>query len=197
MIKSIDFYFDIISPYTYIAHKKIEKIIKKKKILFNYKPILLGGLHNLADITAPAFNEFKMKNMRNDCELVSKKNNIQFKWNDNFPINSISIMRGYLILNKDQKKDYLDKFFNAYWKNNINLSIQDNFKEILNTLDLDPLTFLDKISDKKIKEQLKQLTNEAFKKEIFGAPTFIYNDKIFWGQDRLEYVIDEFLNKDN
>ena len=197
MIKPIDFYFDIISPYTYIAHKKIEKIIKKKKILFNYKPILLGGLHNLADITAPAFNEFKMKNMRNDCELVSKKNNIQFKWNDNFPINSISIMRGYLILNKDQKKDYLDKFFNAYWKNNINLSIQDNFKEILNTLDLDPLTFLEKISDKKIKEQLKQLTNEAFKKEIFGAPTFIYNDKIFWGQDRLEYVIDEFLNKDN
>ena len=197
MIKSIDFYFDIISPYTYIAHKKIEKIIKKKKILFNYKPILLGGLHNLAEITAPAFNEFKMKNMRNDCELVSKKNNIQFKWNDNFPINSISIMRGYLILNKDQKKDYLDKFFNAYWKNNINLSIQDNFKEILNTLDLDPLTFLEKISDKKIKEQLKQLTNEAFKKEIFGAPTFIYNDKIFWGQDRLEYVIDEFLNKDN
>ena len=73
MTKSIDFYFDIISPYSYIAYKKIEKINVNKKILFNYKPILLGGLHNLANITAPAFNELKMKNMRRDCELVSKK----------------------------------------------------------------------------------------------------------------------------
>ena len=96
MTKSIDFYFDIISPYSYIAHKKIEKVIKEKNILFNYKPILLGGLHKLAEITAPAFNEFKMKNMKNDCVLVSSKNHIPFKWNEKFPINSISIMRGYL-----------------------------------------------------------------------------------------------------
>jgi 2-hydroxychromene-2-carboxylate isomerase len=73
MNKYIDFYFDIISPYAFIAHKKIEKIQKKKKIFFNYMPILLGGLHNLAGITAPAFNKFKMINMRNDCDLVSKK----------------------------------------------------------------------------------------------------------------------------
>ena len=75
MIKTIDFYFDFISPYSYIAHQKI-KSIKANKVKFNYKPILLGGLHKLGEITAPAFNEQKMKNMRNDCELISKKNNI-------------------------------------------------------------------------------------------------------------------------
>ena len=64
MNKSIDFYFDVVSPYAYIAHKKIEKISKSKKILFNYKPILLGGLHNLAEISPPAFNKFKMINMK-------------------------------------------------------------------------------------------------------------------------------------
>ena len=197
MTKSIDFYFDIISPYSYIAHKKIEKIIKEKNIVFNYKPILLGGLHKLAEITPPAFNQFKMKNMKNDCELISNKNHISFKWNEKFPINSISIMRGYLFINKEKRKDYLDKFFNAYWRDNVDLSIQENFKNILKTLEIDQVSFLDGISNEKIKEKLKELTSEAFNKEIFGAPTFIYNNKIFWGQDRLEYAIDELLNKDN
>lgn len=197
MTKSIDFYFDIISPYSYIAHKKIEKVSKEKNIVFNYKPILLGGLHKLAEITPPAFNQFKMKNMKNDCELVSNKNHIPFKWNEKFPINSISIMRGYLFINKEKRKDYLDKFFNAYWRDNVDLSIQENFINILNTLEIDKDSFLDGISNEKIKEKLKESTSEAFNKEIFGAPTFIYNNKIFWGQDRLEYAIDEFLNKDN
>ena len=73
MSNHIDFYFDIISPYSYIAHKKIQKIKENKKIIFNYKPILLGCLHNLAGISAPAFNKYKMKNMKSDCELISKK----------------------------------------------------------------------------------------------------------------------------
>ena len=98
MNKYIDFYFDVISPYAFIAHKKIEKIQKSEKISFNYMPILLGGLHNLANITAPALNKFKMINMKNDCDLVSKKNDIKFKWNDNFPINTLYIMRGYLLV---------------------------------------------------------------------------------------------------
>jgi len=194
MIKSIDFYFDIISPYSYIAHKKIEKINTNNKIQFNYKPILLGGLHKLANITAPAFNDFKMKNMRKDCDLVSKKNNIQFKWNEKFPINSLYIMRGYLFVNQDRKKEYLNQFFNAYWKDNLDLSNQDNFNEILKNLNISPNSFLEGIKDEKIKEQLKQITTKAFNLEIFGAPTFIYNKKLFWGQDRLEYAIDEYLN---
>ena len=73
MIKEIDFYFDFISPYTYLAYKKIQSLPKNIKI--NYKPILLGGLHNLEGITAPAFTRPKLKNMINDCLLIAKKNN--------------------------------------------------------------------------------------------------------------------------
>mgnify|MGYP001320623992 CR=1 FL=1 len=194
MNKSIDFYFDIISPYAFIAHKKIKKIYKNKKILFNYMPILLGGLHNLAGITAPAFNKFKILNMKNDCDLVSKKNDIKFKWNDKFPINSLYIMRGYIFIKEEKKKEYLDKFFEAYWKDNKDLSNNNNINEILKTLNIDQNSFLKGIQDEKIKEKLKQLTSDAFNKEIFGAPSFILNNEIFWGQDRLEYVIEEFLN---
>jgi 2-hydroxychromene-2-carboxylate isomerase len=194
MNKSIDFYFDVVSPYAYIAHKKIEKISKSKKILFNYKPILLGGLHNLAEISPPAFNKFKMINMKNDCDLVSKKNDIKFKWNDNFPINSLYIMRGYLLIKKDLKYEYLNEFFNAYWVENKDLSNKESMNIILDKLSINHKFFFEGIEDQKIKDELKEITNQAFNKEIFGTPTFIVNNKLFWGQDRLEYAIDETLN---
>ena len=191
MSSYIDFYFDIISPYSYIAHKKIQKINKNQKVIFNYKPILLGGLHNLAGINAPAFNKYKIKNMQSDCELVSKKNDISFKWNLKFPINSLSIMRGYISVKDNQKDEYLDKFFNAYWRDNVDLSSEKEFSKLLKILEIDNEFFFDKIKQQSTKDELKELTNNAFDKEVFGAPTFIVNNKIFWGQDRLEYALEE------
>tara|TARA_B100002051_G_C16609783_1_gene572541 strand:+ start:421 stop:996 length:576 start_codon:yes stop_codon:yes gene_type:complete len=189
MTKSIDFYFDFISPYSYLAYKKIDKL---GEVNINYKPILLGGLHKLGGITAPAFNERKMKNMKNDCELVAKKNNIQFKWNTKFPINSLSLMRGYLVIEPELKKEYFNNCFEAYWKNNIDISIEKNIKEILKNTKVDEINFFKKISLEKVKEDLKELTNTAFKNDIFGAPSFVVNNKIFWGQDRLDYALDEY-----
>jgi len=191
MSSYIDFYFDVISPYSYIAHKKIQKIKESQKVIFNYKPILLGGLHNLAGINAPAFNKYKMKNMQSDCELVSKKNNISFMWNSKFPINSLSIMRGFISLNETQKDDYLNTFFDAYWKDNLDLSSEREFSELLGSLKIDSKIFFEKIKQQSIKDDLKKLTSDSFEKEVFGAPTFIVNNKIFWGQDRLEYALEE------
>ena len=193
MSNYIDFYFDVISPYSYIAHKKIQKIKENHKIIFNYRPILLGGLHNLAGISAPAFNKYKMKNMQSDCELVSKKNDISFKWNFKFPINSLSIMRGYLSVDDNQKESYLDIFFNAYWKDNLDLSSEQEFSKLLDTLGINSKIFFEKIKQQSIKDDLKKLTSYAFEKEVFGAPTFIVNNKIFWGQDRLEYALEELV----
>ena len=184
----LDFYFDIISPYAYIAYKKILKI---KDINFKLKPILLGGLHNLAGITAPAFNKYKMKNMQNDCELVAKKNNISFKWNSKFPINSLNIMRGYLCVKDNKKEEYLNIFFEAYWNEDIDLSNEENIKILLKKLKIDEHDFFNLIKNQDTKDKLKRFTQEAFEKEVFGAPTFIVNNKIFWGQDRLEYALDE------
>ena len=191
MSDHIDFYFDIISPYAYIAYKKILKI---KDVNFKLKPILLGGLHNLAGITAPAFNKYKMKNMQNDCELVAKKNNINFKWNSRFPINSLNIMRGYLCVEDNKKEEYLNIFFEAYWKEDLDLSNNELMKQLLNKLNINESDFFNSINNQDIKDKLKKLTQEAFKKEVFGAPTFIVNNKIFWGQDRLEYALDEVKN---
>ena len=187
----VDFYFDIISPYAFIAYKNIINI---KNIKFNFKPILLGGLHNLVGITAPAFNKFKLKNMKNDCELISKKNKINFIWNSNFPINSLYIMRGYLFVEENKKNKYLETFFNAYWQDDIDLNIEDSIIQLLNNLSIDHKQFFKSIGEQEIKDELKNLTHEAFERKIFGAPTFVVNNKIFWGQDRLEYAIDELTS---
>ena len=192
MTKSIDFYFDIISPYAYLAYKQLNSLENIKQIKFNYKPILLGGLHKLAGITAPAFNKFKMKNMKNDCNLIASKKNIKFQWNDKFPINSLKIMRGYLSVNEEKKDIYLETFFNAYWSDNTNLEDIEEIKNLLRKIDIDMNKFFDDLENIEIKEKLKKITNSAFEKEVFGAPTFIVNDKLFWGQDRLDYALEEY-----
>ena len=189
MTRSIDFYFDFISPYSFLAYKKIKNLKNIKTI---YKPILLGGLHKLGGITAPAFNQRKMKNMKNDCEIIAKKNNIEFNWNNKFPINSLTLMRGYIAINEKSKKEYFDVCFDAYWKDNIDISIEKNLNEILDKCKINKDIFFEKIKDEKIKDELKKLTNQAFQKDVFGAPTFIVNNKLFWGQDRLVYALDEY-----
>ena len=192
MTKKIDFYFDFISPYSYLAHKRIISLNNRDK--FNYKAILLGGLHNLGGITAPAFNERKMKNMRNDCMLIAEKNRIDFTWNEKFPINSLYLMRGYLFINHNKKDKFFDVCFDAYWKNNFDISKEENIKKILIECDIETENFEMGIKDKKIKDELKDLTNIAFQNDVFGAPTFVINQKLFWGQDRLEYALEELNN---
>ena len=75
MIKPFEFYFDFISPYSFLAHKEIRKIEYKEglKIKIKYNPILLGGLHNLHGIKAPAFIPAKARHMIRDCKLLAEK----------------------------------------------------------------------------------------------------------------------------
>ena len=192
MNKSIDFYFDFISPYSFLAYKKLKILNENDKFNISYKPILLGGLHKLGGITAPAFNERKMKNMKFDCDLIARKNNIEFIWNDKFPLNTLYLMRGFLVVDKKIKNKFFELCFDAYWRNNVDILDNENIKDILKNCAIDQQKFFEEISKPSIKDELKKMTNKAFEKDIFGAPTFVVNNKIFWGQDRLDYALDEY-----
>ena len=194
MTNSIDFYFDFISPYSYIAHKKIKILKKKKNIIFNYKPIFVGGLHNLQGITAPAFIKPKLKHMISDCNLIAEKDGFAFMWNSKFPINSLNILRGYLFINDETKDLYLNVIFDAYWKDDLDTSNKKILETLIKKCKINSNDFFDGIKVPKIKDKLKDITQEAHDKGIFGAPTFVVNNKIFWGQDRLEFALDEYNN---
>jgi len=192
MIKPFDFYFDFVSPYSFLAHKEIIKIEKINKVKIRYKPILLGGLHNLHSIKAPAFIPAKAKHMIRDCKLIAEKNNIKFKFNSYFPIRSLNLMRGVLIAEEDNYKSYyIDNIFNAIWQDGLNMNDESIIQKILKNLNVNPKTFQLRSASSSIKDSLRKKTNEAYEKGIFGAPSFISNNKIFWGQDRLEFALNE------
>ena len=192
MNKSFEFYFDFISPYSFLAHKQIRKLEKKNSIKIKYKPILLGGLHNLHNIKAPAFIPAKAKFMIRDCKMIAEKNGVKFKFNSYFPVKTVNLMRGVFIAEEDDFKSfYIDNMFDSIWQNGFNMNDQNIIDKILKNIQVNPKTFFLRSTTQNIKEKLKNKTNEAYEKGIFGAPTFLINNKIFWGQDRLEFVIKE------
>ena len=192
MTKFIDFYFDFSSPYAYIGYKEIKKLEKKNSFKIKFMPIFLGGLHNAAGITPAAFIRLKSKYMIEDTKLVSKKKNISFHFNSYFPIKTVNFMRGVLIAEKDNsEKNFIEKIFNAIWMDGLNMNDPIVINKVLKNIDLNPEIFLKKVSDQKVKDKLRKLTDDALKKKIFGVPAFVVNKKMFWGQDRLSYAIDE------
>ena len=192
MTKSIEFYFDFSSPYAYLGFKEIKKYEKKYPFQIKYMPIFLGGLHNSADITPAAFNKIKSKYMIQDTKLVANKKNIKFSFNSYFPIKTVNFMRGAIIAkDNNYEKIYIEKIFDSIWRYGLNMNDNIIINKVLKNLDLNPDIFFGKVSDVKIKDKLKKLTNDALKKGIFGAPTYYVNRKIFFGQDRLSYAIDE------
>ena len=192
MIKPFDFYFDFISPYSFLAHKEIRKIENKEGCKIRYIPILLGGLHNLHGIKAPAFIPAKAKHMIKDCKLIAERNNIKFKFNSYFPIRSLNLMRGVLVAEEDNIKNYyIDNIFNTIWQDGLNMNDEIIIQKVLKNLNANPKTFALRSTSSLIKDTLRKKTTEAYEKGIFGAPTFVVNDKIFWGQDRLEFALKE------
>ncbi len=192
MTKYVEFYFDFSSPYAYIGYKEIKKLEKKYQFKIKYMPMFLGGLHKSAGITPAAFISIKSKYMKMDTKLISMKKNIKFSFNSYFPIKTVNFMRGTIIAEKDDfEKIYVEKIFNSIWMDGLNMNDQIIIDKVHKNMGLNPENFLSRATNQKIKDRLKKLTQEAFKKGIFGAPTFIINKKLFWGQDRLNYVIDE------
>ncbi len=192
MTRSFDFYFDFVSPYSFLAHEEIKRLEKKNLVKVQYKPILLGGLHNLHGIKAPAFIPSKAKFMIRDCKMVAEKKKIKFKFNSYFPIKTVNLMRGVFIAKEDGFESYyIDKIFESVWRDGLNMNDQNIVDKILKNTNINPKTFFLRASGQSIKNTLRKKTDEAFEKGVFGAPTFLVNNKIFWGQDRLDYAIAE------
>ena len=192
MIRPFDFYFDFVSPYSFLAHKEIRKLENRYAVKIRYKPVLLGGLHNLHGIKPPAFIPAKAKHMIRDCKLIAEKNNVKFKFNSYFPIRSLNLMRGVFVAEEDNFKSYyVDSIFDSIWQDGLNMNDDNIIFKVLKNLNINPKTFALRSTSASIKDTLRRKTSEAYEKGIFGAPTFVSNNKIFWGQDRIEFVVKE------
>jgi len=192
MIKPFEFYFDFASPYTYLAHKKIRKIEKENSVKIKYMPILLGGLLKSVGIKANVDIPIKAKYMIKDCKLWAEKYGISFRFNNYFPINTLNLMRCVLVAEKKKFSSvFINKIFDSIWKDGLNLNDGAIFEKLLKNMDINPENFLKDSLVENNKNDLKNRTDDACDKGIFGTPTFVINNKVFWGQDRLEFVLIE------
>ena len=192
MIKPFEFYFDFASPYTFLAHKEIRKIEEENSIKINYMPVLLGGLLKMTEVKANVDIPIKAKYIIRDCKLGAEKYNITFKFNSYFPILTLNLMRCVLVAKKKGfEKDFINRIFDAIWKDDLNLNDNKILAKLLRNLNINPESFLIEAINPEIKNDLKNRTILAYKKGIFGLPSFIINNKVFWGQDRIEFVLNE------
>ena len=97
----------------------------------------------------------------------------------------------WLLKKKGFEKDFINRIFDAIWKDDLNLNDNKILAKLLRNLNINPESFLIEAINPEIKNDLKNRTILAYKKGIFGLPSFIINNKVFWGQDRIEFVLNE------
>ena len=130
--------------------------------------------------------------MIRDCKLIAERNGVKFKFNSYFPIRSLNLMRGVFVAEEDNFKSYyINNIFDAIWQDGLNMNDDVIIQKVLKNLSVNPKTFALRSTSSSIKDSLKRRTSEAYEKGVFGAPTFVTNNKIFWGQDRIEFAINE------
>ena len=101
-------------------------------------------------------------------------------------------MRGVLVAEEDNIKSYyIDNIFNTIWQDGLNMNDEIIIQKVLKNMNVNPKTFALRSTSSLVKDSLRKKTSDAYQKGIFGAPTFVANDRIFWGQDRIEFALIE------
>jgi 2-hydroxychromene-2-carboxylate isomerase len=198
----VDFIFDVASPNMYFCHKLIPDFEIRTGVEFEYIPCLLGGIMKLSGNQPPfvAFAEIPNKNKYQFIEIerfIKQHQLTEFKFNSNFPMNTVQIQRGSLAAQELGIFDeYLEIVLEAMWEKNLNLADIDIFQSTLSNNNIDTGSIMEIITSQDCKDKLISNTSDAVDRGAFGVPTFFFEDQIFFGKDHLhqleEYI---YLNK--
>lgn len=194
----VEFFFDLVSPYSYLAHYELQKIVARHKADIIWRPVLLGAIlketGNIAPIQVPA----KGRYMLHDLQKWAAHYQLPFQMNPFFPINTVQLMRGALVMQQEGQAaflHYLDTVYKAMFVAPRNLNDPQEVIATLQDAGLDPALMQKRMAEDEIKNKLRAETEEAVARGVFGAPTFFVNNEMYWGQDRILFV-EEALKKD-
>ena len=189
MNKQVEFYFDVGSPASYLAWTQIARLAERHGAEVVYQPMLLGGVFKATGNASPASVPAKGRYTRIDFERFARRYQVPFAQNPFFPINTMQLMRGAVaLLDGDQFQPYVDAVFRAIWVKGQNMGDPDVVARVLGGQGFDVAGLLQQINDPAVKERLRQITERAIERGVFGAPTFFVGDEMFFGQDRLDFV---------
>lgn len=197
MSKTIDVYFDVGSPASYLAWTQLPALADRHNATINWKPMLLGGVFkatgNQSPITIPAKGRYTAV----DLKRFANEYGVQFEFNPHFPINTLQLMRGAAgYLHWPRFQDYLTTIFTALWVNKQNLNDLEVVSKVLTDAGFDASEVFALSTGPEVKEQLKNITEEAVSRGVFGAPTCFVGSEMFFGQDRLGWVEKALLSEE-
>jgi 2-hydroxychromene-2-carboxylate isomerase len=195
----VEFLFDFGSPNAYLCHKVIPSIETRTGALFEYVPILLGGLFKLANNRSPAeaFAGIPNKQAYDRLEIarfVAKHGLTRYRFNPFFPVNTLKIMRGACAAQKlGCLGRYVDVVYAAMWEDGKNMDDPAVIALALAAGGLDSEKLLALCQGPEIKAMLLHNTQSAHDRGAFGSPSFLIGRELWFGKDRLRDVEDEVL----
>jgi len=191
MSKTVEFFFDLGSPATYLAYTQLPGLCAATGAQLIYTPMLLGGVFkatgNASPITIPA----KGRYMLQDLARYAQRYNVPLKFNPHFPINTLVLMRavtGIQIHQPERFLDFIDCLFRALWVEGRHLGDPAVVAAVLAEHGFDPEEVLALTNEDDVKTTLKDNTEHAIQRGVFGAPSMFVGNQLFFGQDRLDFV---------
>lgn len=196
-MKSVEFYFDLGSPYSYLAYYRLLQMAERQEIQIVYKPILLGGVFKATGNRSPI--EIPVKGVYSilDMQRWSEYYHIPMQMNPHFPMNTLTLMRiltGVQLLHLEKFEQVLKLLFDAMFGTPQNLNEPTVLAEVLKPSGFSVEDIMSIVQSDVVKQKLITETEQAIQRGIFGAPTFFVGDEMYWGQDRLHFV-EQALNK--
>jgi 2-hydroxychromene-2-carboxylate isomerase len=189
--KEVEFYFDVGSPAAYLAWTQLPRIAQEAGASVAYRPFLLGGVFQATGNRSPMEVVPKGQYMRDDLQRFAQRYGVPFQHNPHFPINTLTLMRGAtgVQLREPQRLPaYADAVFRAIWVDACNMGDAATVGAVLQQAGFDGQQLLAWAADPEVKERLKSVTQDAVARGVFGAPTFFVDGRMYWGQDRLDFV---------
>jgi len=191
MTKSVEFYFDLGSPASYLAATQLPRLCAEAGAELVWKPMLLGGVFQATGNHSPATIPAKGPYMMKDLARFARRYGVPFQFNPNFPINTLLLMRGAVGMQMHEPERfpaYVDAMYRAMWAEPRNLNDPATVGAVLQEAGFDAAKMLALANSQDVKDRLKAVTQEAVERGVFGAPTMFVGKQMFWGQDRLDFV---------
>ena len=191
MSEPIDFWFDFSSPYSYIASELIDDLAVKHGRRVKWRPIMLGAAFKATGSSLLVNVPLKGEYSKRDFDRSARFHGLPYKFPPRFPLATQLAARGYYWLHGQdcaRAREFAHAVFRAYWVAGRDISELPVLLEIVDTLGIDREAFAAAIATPEIKDRLRQETDAAIARGMFGAPYFMVDGEAFWGADRLPQI---------
>jgi 2-hydroxychromene-2-carboxylate isomerase len=190
MPKTLEFFFDLLSPFSYLASTQVEAVCARTGATLVWRPFLLGAVFKATENASPLNNPHKAAYLWKDLERWADHYGIpRLTFPSEFPFRVVDADRLVLVAGEHGKGGaFARAAFNAIWADGKDLSKPEQLGEILRSVEIDPAPALERAGAIEIKDALKRNGEEAVARGAFGAPTFFVGDELFLGNDRLAFV---------